>query len=101
MPVDHGTALLAAHVCKAGALFSVLERPHTARYPPCTSKVMADPPPPGPQQQRSVVLVGGSGPPSQQERSAAGGVGTPPPSSSALLLGGAGISVPTAVRKYG
>ena len=36
-----------------------LERPHTARYPPCTSKVMADPPP-------------------QQQRSAAGGVGTPP-----------------------
>ena len=43
------------------------ERPHTARYPPCTSKVMAD----------------------------------PPPSSRALVLGGAGISVPTAVSKYG
>ena len=35
------------------------ERPHIARYPPCTPKPMADPPP-------------------QQQRSAAGGVRPPP-----------------------
>ena len=35
-----------------------LERPHSARYPPCTTKLMADPPP-----SSSALLLGGSGPP--------------------------------------
>ena len=32
------------------------ERPHSARYPPCTTKLMADPPP-----SRSALPVGGAG----------------------------------------
>ena len=55
-----------------------VERPHTARYPPCTSKAMAAPPP-----SSSALLLGGSG---------------PPPSRSALPVGGASISVQTAAR---
>ena len=50
-----------------------LERPHTARYPPCTPKPMADPPPAA-----ALCCWGGR---------------DPPPSSSALPVGGAGISV--------
>ena len=68
------------------------ERPHTARYPPCssrscTTKLMTDPPP---QQQSAAGGVGWGGgvrtPPAQQERSVCGGVG------------GAGISVQTSSR---
>ena len=56
--------------------YSLQERPLTARYPPCTSKAMADPPP-----SSSALLLGGSGPPT---------LGSGPPPSA---CGGAGISV--------